>query len=262
MAKGILPGAGAYYGGTLGEKYGAGVASKLIGDDAGKALAAPLPTFFGEGGKISTAFKYDTALGSDQTAQLAADDLAFSEAGGEAGTFAGAAGSGVGSAIGSFVADGDVGKAVKTGAFSAAGYAAGNAILPGVGGPVGSFIGSAVGGGRVICTELNRMGLMSDDLLTLDIAFTASLPDATIRGYRWWAVPFVKLMRKSRWAIALAEPLARWRAEEIAFQMRCRACGNFKGKIVRLVGEPICWLIGQFVGDTNWRSLYPEGAHV
>lgn len=254
MVKGALPGAGAYYGSKLGEEYGAGVAGKLIGDDAGKALAAPLPTFFGEGGKISTAFKYDTALGSEQTAQLAADDLAFSEAGG---TFGGAAGAGAGSAIGTFFATGDVGKSAKSGAASAAGYAIGNAIAPGIGGPIGSFVGSAAGG-RVVCTELHRIGLLSDELFDLDVAFTITLPDSVVRGYHFLFVPYVRLMRKFQWAVAIAEPLARWRAEEVAYQMGCRKRGNWNGKIVRFVGENLCRVIGWFVSPTDWTVLNQE----
>lgn len=260
MAKGMLPGAGAYYGGKLGEKFGADVGGKLFGESVKDSLKSSLPTagaIFGSGGnEIANVLGPQTpiAQGTSRAVESAAGATGGEVAGEAGGTFAGAAGSGVGSAIGSFVADRDVGKAAKTGAFSAAGYAAGNAILPGVGGPVGSFVGSTLSG-RVVCTELNRLGLMSDELFDLDVAFTITLPDSVVRGYHFLFVPYVRLMRKFQWAVAIAEPLARWRAEEVASQMGCRKCGNWKGKIVRLVGENLCRVIGWFVGPTDYTVL-------
>jgi hypothetical protein len=63
---------------------------------------------------------------------------------------------------------GDVGGA----AGSAVGGAIGSAIFPGVGTVVGSTIGGMVGGGSVICTELHKQGLMSNELYNTDISNT------------------------------------------------------------------------------------------
>lgn len=98
---------------------------------------------------------------------------------------------------------------------------------------------------RVICTELVRQGLMDGKLQLLDIAFTLRhLSPVTVRGYHVWAVPYVKLMKRSQLATHLIEPFARWRAEEIAHQMGERERANWKGKCVRWMGEPLCWALG------------------
>jgi hypothetical protein len=38
--------------------------------------------------------------------------------------------------------------------------------------------------------------------------------------------------------------------------MGLRRRGDWRGKLVRLLGEPLCWLIGSLIGEQDWRSLY------
>ncbi|MCR4378645.1 MAG: LysM peptidoglycan-binding domain-containing protein [Rhodospirillales bacterium] len=98
---------------------------------------------------------------------------------------------------------------------------------------------------RVICTELVRQGRMAPRLQRLDVAFTLrELSPVTVRGYHVWAVPYVRLMRKSKLATALIEPVATWRALEIAHRLGERDKPHHLGKAVRWVMEPLCWLIG------------------
>ena len=93
---------------------------------------------------------------------------------------------------------------------AAAGVACANASAGGGGG----------GGGRVICTHLMRQGLLDPAIWRADLAFTYKhLSPTTVRGYHLWAIPYVRLMRKSPLAQKLMRPLATWRAEELAFQM-------------------------------------------
>ena len=66
------------------------------------------------------------------------------------------------------------------------------------------------------------------------------------------------LMRRSRLAEQIMYPLARVRAEEIAFQAGRRAKGSISGKIVRLIGEPICYLIGSMVKQRDFAPLWTE----
>ncbi len=54
-------------------------------------------------------------------------------------------------------------------------------------------------------------------------------------------------------------PLATWRAHEVAFQMGVRDQGSYRGKVVRLIGESLCWVIGQFVKEQDWWTLYELG---
>lgn len=143
-----------------------------------------------------------------------------------------------------------------------------------VGGPGGATVGIAVGalGGaaaagatsdkcRVICTHFMRKGLMDQALWRADIAFTRQhLPAAMVRGYHLWAIPYVRLMRRSPWTEKLMLPLALWRAEEIAFRMGLREKGNWKGKLLRWTGEPVCWLIGKVTPEQDWESLWRENS--
>jgi len=117
---------------------------------------------------------------------------------------------------------------------------------------------------RVICTELVRQGLMAPSLQRLDIAYTLRhLSPATVRGYHAWAVPYVRLMKRSPLATYMVEPLARWRAEEIAFRMKARSRPHYGGRAVRVLGEPLCWLLGTvlgWVGDPE--RFHPERSKV
>ena len=115
------------------------------------------------------------------------------------------------------------------------------------------------GKGRVICTHFLRQKKLSLELWKLDVRFTAQLTPAVLRGYHFWAVPYVRLMRRHRWAEAVMLPLTIWRAHEVAFQMGARAQRSYRGKLVRFVGEPLCWLVGQFVGERDWSTLYEQG---
>jgi hypothetical protein len=113
------------------------------------------------------------------------------------------------------------------------------------------------GKGRVICTHFLRTGRMSVDLWKLDIRFAAeNLSPAVVRGYHFWAIPYVRLMREHQWAERLMLPLVLSRAEEIAYQMGKAERPNYAGKLVRMVGEPLCWLLGQFLPEQNWQDLY------
>lgn len=279
-ARAAAPGVGSYVGSQIGEKgfsgFMGGISESLsgVGERVGSMFGSTAAPAAGEavGGLVGTA-SGDVAggLAGDLVGE-AAGEIAGSAAGeagaavageaaGEAGSafggFGGAAGAGIGSAIGTLVATGDVGQAAKSGVATGAGYALGNAILPGVGGFIGGALGGAIGG-RVICTELRDQGLMSQDLLDLDLHFTARIHPTVIRGYHAWAIPFVRLMRRSELATAIVKPFAVARALEIAYQLGAREVGSPLGKLVRWIGEPACFVIGLFVGASDWKGLYPK----
>jgi hypothetical protein len=117
--------------------------------------------------------------------------------------------------------------------------------------------GGGGGGARVICTHFYRKGEMDRDMWRADLEFTFKhLSPATIRGYQYWAIPYVKLMRKSKLAEDIIRPLAFARAKELAYKMDKSPKGSVFGKAVRLVCEPICFSIGLFVGEQNWQALW------
>lgn len=123
----------------------------------------------------------------------------------------------------------------------------------------GGFSGGGNSRGRVICTHFFRRGMFERDLWRADLEFTfQNLSPKTVRGYHVWAIPYVRLMRRSKLAEAIMYPLAKARAVELAHQMGKREKGSFFGKIVRLVGEPICFAIGHFVEQKEWESLWVD----
>ena len=132
---------------------------------------------------------------------------------------------------------------------------------PGTAGFGGGGGGGGAGGGRVICTHLMRQGLLDPAIWRADLAFTYKhLSPTTVRGYHLWAIPYVRLMRKSPLAQKLMRPLATWRAEELAYQMGVLQKSNWKGKVVRWTCEPICFALGIFAKEQNWQGLWDSPA--
>jgi len=125
--------------------------------------------------------------------------------------------------------------------------------------PGASGDGGSGGGGRVICTELNR----TDELSTLDwvrdIRFTYSkLSKKHIKGYLVWAVPTVRHIKKYPTYRKIWKHIAQHRANDIAWRTKK---GNFDllGRIYAGIGEPLCWLIGNFVSDKQFDELHAKG---
>lgn len=117
--------------------------------------------------------------------------------------------------------------------------------------------GGGGGGSRVICTHFYRKGEMDRDMWRADLEFTFKhLSPTTVRGYQYWAIPYVKLMRKSKLAEDIIRPLAFARARELTYQMGRSPKGSIFGKVVRLVCEPLCFAVGLFVGEQNWQALW------
>lgn len=117
--------------------------------------------------------------------------------------------------------------------------------------------GSSGGSSRVICTHFYQKGEMSRDMWKADLEYTFKhLSPTTVRGYQYWAIPYVKLMRKSKLAEDVMRPVAMYRAKELMYQMGKSDKGSMLGKIFRVVFEPTCFVIGLFVGEQDWQSLW------
>ncbi len=116
---------------------------------------------------------------------------------------------------------------------------------------VGGDGGGGGGGGTVICTELLRQGMFPADMYAEKCLRTSAIPDSVIRGYHFWAIPYVRLMRKSPLATRFIAPFAlAWAGDRTAF------APSVMGKILRIVGEPVCHLIGLFVKKADYSKLY------
>ena len=146
-------------------------------------------------------------------------------------------------------------KAAKSAGAGAIGKVLGTAI----GGPIVGFIGGALGriiGGRVICNELMRQGLLTRKQVVLDYRFTRDyLTPTHVNGYHVWAVWMVKQMRKGKF-VKFWKHVAGHRANEIAYIYGERDKPDYLGKVYRKILEPTCWVVGKFCKETNWSVLY------
>mgnify|MGYP005989072579 FL=1 len=177
----------------------------------------------------------------------------FSEAGKS--NFASAGGAGLASAAVTLIATGDVEKAAKTGVGTTIGQSIGTAILPGVGTVIGGIIGGARGG-RVICNELNKQGLITRKELINDYKFTRDyLSTKHVNGYHLWALWMVKQMRKGKY-VKFWTHVVKHRANEIAYIYGERKKPDYLGKLYRKIFEPVCWTLGLFCKETDWSVLY------
>ncbi len=172
-------------------------------------------------------------------------------------TAKGAAGGAIGNFAVQLALGRDPAKAAKSAGAGAIGKILGNAILPGFGGFLGSTLGSIIGG-RVICNELMRQGLLTRKEVVLDYKFTRDhLTPTHVNGYHVWAVWMVKQMRKGKF-VKFWKHVAGHRANEIAYIYGERNKPDYLGKIYRKILEPTCWAIGSFCKVTDWSVLYKQ----
>lgn len=110
---------------------------------------------------------------------------------------------------------------------------------------------------RVICTHFYQKGMLSRELWRADMEYTLKhLPQSMVNGYHLWAIPYVRLMRKSPLAEKLMYPIAYHRAREIAYQMGYLEKGSMRGKICRAILEPICLFLGLFTKEHKYQELW------
>ncbi len=106
----------------------------------------------------------------------------------------------------------------------------------------------------VICTELHRQGLMSDEIREADERFgrmiSATSPE-TMLGYHYWAIPIVNLMQKSRLFTKIVWTVARPWAYHMAYEMGTLEKDNLLGKILMKVGAFISKIIGKSISAKN-----------
>lgn len=112
---------------------------------------------------------------------------------------------------------------------------------------------------RVICTELYRQGKLSKELYRMDVIYTSRhLSPTVIKGYHYWAIPTVRLMRKSNKLTKFMMYFTMKRAEEIAHIVNPKKYtkSTISGKIIKNVGEALCYGIGLFVNNSDYKVLY------
>jgi hypothetical protein len=115
--------------------------------------------------------------------------------------------------------------------------------------------------GRVICTDLHRTGELSTRDWIRDTKFTfKTLSKTHVKGYLLWAEPTVKHMQKYPRYRKMWKHIAQHRANDIAWRLN-EGKFDLLGRIYAGIGEPVCWVLGNFVSDkqiskynlTHWR---------
>jgi hypothetical protein len=132
-------------------------------------------------------------------------------------------------------------------------------------GPAGGATTGGGGGGsdsgRVICTDLHRTGELSTRDWIRDTKFTFKTLSIThVKGYLLWAEPTVKHIQKYPRYRKVWKHIAQHRANDIAWRLN-EGKFDLLGRIYSYIGEPVCWMLGNFVSDkqiskynlTHWR---------
>ena len=89
----------------------------------------------------------------------------------------------------------------------------------------------------VLCTELNRQGVMSDELYIKESQATKNIPENVKDGYRLWAIPLVNKMKKSKKLTKFLTPFI------MSFANHLAGNKNILGKVLLSIGLPICSVI-------------------
>jgi hypothetical protein len=115
--------------------------------------------------------------------------------------------------------------------------------------------GSGTGKSRVICTELHSTKELSTKDWIRDTQFTfKNLSKTHVKGYLAWAIPTVKHIQKYKLYRKVWKHIAQHRANDIAWRMK-QGKFDLLGRIYAGIGEPLCWVIGNFVSDYNLNKL-------
>jgi len=123
--------------------------------------------------------------------------------------------------------------------------------------------GGGQSSGRVICTDLHRTGELSTKDWIRDTKFTfKTLSKTHVKGYLLWAEPTVKHIQKYPMYRKMWKHIAQHRANDIAWRLN-EGKFDLLGRIYAGIGEPVCWMLGNFVSDkqlnkyntSHWRRV-------
>lgn len=99
---------------------------------------------------------------------------------------------------------------------------------------------------KIICTELRRQNLISASDWAYDASDCAQRFSLTsYRGYRLWAVPCLRLMRKHPLLSRALAYSVRWMAADIKYQRGINKKPHVLGLIIR---RGVFWPVNLFVG--------------
>ena len=134
---------------------------------------------------------------------------------------------------------------------------------PAGGATTGGGGGGSDSGSRVICTDLHRTGELSTRDWVRDTKFTfKKLSMKHVKGYLLWAEPTVRHIQKYPTYRKIWKHIAQHRANDIAWRLN-EGKFDLLGRIYAGIGEPLCWMLGNFVSDkqinkynlSHWRRV-------
>ncbi|WP_319561735.1 hypothetical protein [Marispirochaeta sp.] len=103
---------------------------------------------------------------------------------------------------------------------------------------------------KVICAELHRQGLMTDEIYLADENFGLYLRKEhpkVLAGYHVWVRPVVKLMQRYQTVTMLVRKIAEPWTQQMAYRMGVISHGSFIGMLMMKVGFVFCGIIGVVV---------------
>ena len=109
-------------------------------------------------------------------------------------------------------------------------------------------LGGGMGGGKVICTELYRQGLLPEGIYRSDQLYGRTIVSpAALKVYHLWGEPTARLMQKSPLVTAIVRPLATAWAEHMAYEMGLTESDNMLGRILRMTFLPLHEALGSIL---------------
>lgn len=115
--------------------------------------------------------------------------------------------------------------------------------------PIMPLVGSLLGGISVVCTALEKKGLLNKAQYQAGYKYIGKLHFRTINGYYLWGVPLAKQIDKgNKIAITLSLPFARQRTALLAGAPWYR---NPLGLVTKYIGEPTCYALGYIQEKVN-----------
>ena len=125
-------------------------------------------------------------------------------------------------------------------------------------GPLGQFVPSTLGqsstttskesgggGLTVLCGFLHTQGFIDNETYAADQKFGQSMSDDVMDGYHYWAIPLTEKMRKSKVLTKILAPVILLWAREMKKRVTGQGKGSLIGKVLMVVGIPLCGLLGR-----------------
>ena len=140
------------------------------------------------------------------------------------------------------------------------GMTSGAAVGMAIGGPIGAVVGGVAGGiveavGSVICTELNRQGLISDSDYKIHWDYTINKWDKDeLKGYWIWAMPTAKKMKTNKLLTKFWHHIMKYKIQYVKYTLG-KAKFTLKGLIYNTLVEQISLGISKLIKNKKNKEV-------